>query len=73
MRPVYHPRKWNCLLIMAALLALMLSACGAEPTPTLPPAEVALEPTPTPVPPTDTPIPPTDTAEPTATPVPPTE
>jgi len=53
------------ILSLLTLLALLLVACGAEPTPT------PLPPKPTPVPPTATPVPPKPTpVPPTATPVP---
>jgi pimeloyl-ACP methyl ester carboxylesterase len=57
------------LLLVLALLLPLLAACGAEPTPTLPPptpvppTQVAAAPTDTPIPPTDTPLPTTDTPE----------
>jgi len=50
------------LLLVLALLLPLLAACGAEPTPTLPPptpvppTQVAAAPTETPIPPTDTPL-----------------
>ncbi len=59
-------------IVMLAALAVILAACGGNPTPTAaPPTDTPVPPTATPVPPTNTPVPPTDTpVPPTATPEP---
>lgn len=63
------------LVAALLILALLVTACGAEPTATPAPTNTPLPPTNTPVPPTNTPVPtdtplPTDTPAPTPTPVP---
>jgi len=63
-------------LSMLVLLLALLTACGAEPTATLPPTQAVQtwtaspQPTDTPLPPTDTLLPPTDIPSPTPVPVP---
>ncbi|OGO48163.1 MAG: hypothetical protein A2W37_01135 [Chloroflexi bacterium RBG_16_63_12] len=53
-------RPMKKLLLMIALTALVLAACGSQPASTSVPTQPAL--TPTPPPPTATPFPPTATA-----------
>jgi Tol biopolymer transport system component len=74
MNPLRRFEAWSSLAIVVLVLGLLLSACGAEPTPAPEPTEVVQAPAETPVPPTDTPSPPTDTpVPPTDTPIPPTD
>lgn len=58
-------RRVALTLIVVALLALAVAACGGTPTATpVPPTATAVPPTATPVPPTATPVPPTATSVP---------
>ena len=61
MKAVNRLVNWRRGVVFLLVLALLVSACGPEPTPL---------PTNTPPPPTDTPVPPTDTPTPTFTPTP---
>ncbi len=64
-------KKFNIVsIVLAAALAAIAIACGADPEPTpIPPADTPV-PTDTPIPPTVTPVPPTSTLAPTRTFVP---
>jgi hypothetical protein len=70
--PVY--RRLSLSVVLIAMLALAVAACGGTPTATpVPPTATPVPPTATLVPPTATPVPPTATSvPPTATTVPPT-